>query len=275
MGPFGTLQAVADLIKLLTKDDWLPPFGDRTFFILAPVIVAGSMLMAYVIVPFGPDLYVVDSNIALLFFLAMSSLAVYGVLLAGLSSNNKYAMLGGLRAAAQMVTYEVFMGLSVMGVVIHAGSFSLVDIVEAQRDLWFAVPQAVGLFIFLIAGLAESHRLPFDLPEAEHELTAGFHTEYSGMKFGFIMAAEYLAMVLASALVVTLFFGGWLGPSFLPPVVWFGLKTAVVINLFVLLRASIPRPRYDQLMSLGWKILLPLSLVNLLATGAIALALES
>ncbi len=275
VGPFGTLQAVADLIKLLTKDDWLPPFGDRTFFILAPVIVAGSMLMAYVIVPFGPDLYVVDSNIALLFFLAMSSLAVYGVLLAGLSSNNKYAMLGGLRAAAQMVTYEVFMGLSVMGVVIHAGSFSLVDIVEAQRDLWFAVPQAVGLFIFLIAGLAESHRLPFDLPEAEHELTAGFHTEYSGMKFGFIMAAEYLAMVLASALVVTLFFGGWLGPSFLPPVVWFGLKTAVVINLFVLLRASIPRPRYDQLMSLGWKILLPLSLVNLLATGAIALALES
>ena len=275
VGPFGTLQAVADLIKLLTKDDWLPPFGDRTFFILAPAIVAGSMLMAYVIVPFGPDLYVVDSNIALLFFLAMSSLAVYGVLLAGLSSNNKYAMLGGLRAAAQMVTYEVFMGLSVMGVVIHAGSFSLVDIVEAQRDLWFAVPQAVGLFIFLIAGLAESHRLPFDLPEAEHELTAGFHTEYSGMKFGFIMAAEYLAMVLASALVVTLFFGGWLGPSFLPPVVWFGLKTAVVINLFVLLRASIPRPRYDQLMSLGWKILLPLSLVNLLATGAIALALES
>ena len=274
VGPFGLFQAVAAHIKLLTKDAWLPPFGDRAFFIMAPAIVAGSMLMAYVIVPFGPDLHVADSNIALLFFLAMSSLAVYGVLLAGLSSNNKYAMLGGLRAAAQMVTYEVFMGLSVMGVVIHAGSFSLVDIVESQRGLWFAFPQAVGLFIFLIAGLAESHRLPFDLPEAEHELTAGFHTEYSGMKFAFIMAAEYLAMVLTSALVVTLFFGGWLGPDFLPPVVWFGLKTAVVINLFVLLRASIPRPRYDQLMSLGWKILLPLSLVNLLATGAIALALS-
>ena len=275
VGPFGVLQAAADLIKLLTKDDWLPPFGDRTFFILAPAIVTGSMLMAYVVVPFGPDLYVADSNIALLFFLAMSSLAVYGVLLAGLSSNNKYSMLGGLRAAAQMVTYEVFMGLSVMGVVIHAGSFSLVDIVEAQRGVWFALPQCVGLVIFFIAGLAESHRLPFDLPEAEHELTAGFHTEYSGMKFGFIMAAEYLAMVLTSALVVTLFFGGWLGPGFLPPIVWFGLKTAVIINLFVLLRASIPRPRYDQLMSLGWKVLLPLSLVNLLVTGAIALALEN
>jgi len=272
VGPFGVLQALADMVKLLTKDDWLPPFGDRVLFIMAPAIVAGSMLMAYVIVPLGPNLYVADSNIAVLFFLAMSSLAVYGVLLAGLSSNNKYAMLGGLRAAAQMLTYEVFMGLSLMGVVIHAGSFSLVDIVESQRGMWYILPQFLGFFIFLLAGLAESHRLPFDLPEAEHELTAGFHTEYSGMKFGFIMAGEYLAMMLTSALVVTLFFGGWLGPSFLPPVVWFALKTALVINFFVLLRAAIPRPRYDQLMSLGWKVLLPLSLVNLLATGAIALA---
>ena len=272
VGPFGVLQALADVVKLLTKDDWLPPFGDRALFIMAPVIVVGSMLMAYAVVPLGPELYIADSNIAVLFFLAMSSLAVYGVLLGGLSSNNKYAMLGGLRAGAQMLTYEVFMGLSLMGVVIHAGSFSLVDIVESQRGLWHAVPQFLGLFIFLIAGLAESHRLPFDLPEAEHELTAGFHTEYSGMKFGLIMAGEYLAMVLTSALLVTLFFGGWLGPAFLPPVVWFGLKTALVINLFILLRAAIPRPRYDQLMSLGWKILLPLSLVNLLATGAIALA---
>ena len=273
VGPFGVLQALADMVKLLTKDDWLPPFGDRVFFIMAPAIVAGSMLMAYVIVPFGPNLYIADSNIAILFFLAMSSLAVYGVLLGGLASNNKYALLGGLRAAAQMLTYEVFMGLSLMGVVIHAGSFSLVDIVESQRGMWYILPQFLGFFIFLLAGLAESHRLPFDLPEAEHELTAGFHTEYSGMKFGLIMAGEYLAMMLTSALVVTLFFGGWLGPSFLPPVVWFGLKTALVINFFILLRAAIPRPRYDQLMSLGWKVLLPLSLVNLLATGAIALAM--
>ena len=272
VGPFGVLQALADMVKLLTKDDWLPPFGDRVFFIMAPAIVAGSMLMAYVIVPFGPNLYIADSNIAILFFLAMSSLAVYGVLLGGLASNNKYALLGGLRAAAQMLTYEVFMGLSLMGVVIHAGSFSLVDIVESQRGMWYILPQFLGFFIFLLAGLAESHRLPFDLPEAEHELTAGFHTEYSGMKFGLIMAGEYLAMMLTSALVVTLFFGGWLGPSFLPPVVWFALKTALVINFFILLRAAIPRPRYDQLMSLGWKVLLPLSLVNLLATGAIALA---
>ena len=272
VGPFGVLQALADMVKLLTKDDWLPPFGDRVFFIMAPAIVAGSMLMAYVIVPFGPNLYIADSNIAILFFLAMSSLAVYGVLLGGLASNNKYALLGGLRAAAQMLTYEVFMGLSLMGVVIHAGSFSLVDIVESQRGMWYILPQFLGFFIFLLAGLAESHRLPFDLPEAEHELTAGFHTEYSGMKFGLIMAGEYLAMMLTSALVVTLFFGGWLGPGFLPPVVWFALKTALVINFFILLRAAIPRPRYDQLMSLGWKVLLPLSLVNLLATGAIALA---
>ena len=272
VGPFGVLQAAADLVKLLTKDDWLPPFGDRVFFIMAPAIVVGSMLMAFVIVPLGPDLYVADSNIAVLFFLAMSSLAVYGVLLGGLSSNNKYAMLGGLRTAAQMLTYEVFMGLSLMGVVIHAGSFSLVDIVESQRGMWHVLPQFLGLAIFLLAGLAESHRLPFDLPEAEHELAAGFHTEYSGMKFGFLLAGEYLAMMLISALVVTLFLGGWLGPGFLPPVVWFGLKTALVVNFFILLRAAIPRPRYDQLMSLGWKVLLPLSLVNLLATGAIALA---
>lgn len=273
VGPFGVLQALADVVKLLTKDDWVPPFGDRVFFIIAPGIIVASMLMAYAILPFAPGIYIVDSNIAILFFLAMSSLAVYGVLLGGLSSNNKYALLGGLRAAAQMVTYEVFMGLSLMGVVIHAGSFSLVDIVEAQRGVWFVIPQFLGFFIFLIAGLAESHRLPFDLPEAEHELVAGFHTEYSGMKFGFIMAGEYLAMVLTSALVVTIFFGGWLGPAFLPPVFWFGLKTAVVINFFVLLRGAIPRPRYDQLMSLGWKVLLPLSLLNLLATGAIALTL--
>ncbi len=280
VGPFGVLQALADAVKLFTKEDWLPPFGDRAFFIMAPAIVAGSMLMAYVIIPFGPDLHITDSNIAVLFFLAMSSLAVYGVLLAGLSSNNKYAMLGGLRAAAQMVTYEVFMGLSLMGVVIHAGSFSLVAIVESQQGMWYIFPQCVGFVIFFLAGLAESHRLPFDLPEAEHELTAGFHTEYSGMKFALIMAGEYLAMVLTSALVVTLFFGGWLAPTFLPgaeyipPVVWFGLKTAVFIHLFVLLRAAIPRPRYDQLMSLGWKILLPLSLLNLLVTGAAALWLQ-
>ena len=278
VGWFGVLQGVADGIKFVTKDDWVPPFGDRAFFIAAPAIVAASMLFVFGVVPFAPALHIVDVNIALLWFLAMSSLAVYGVLLGGFASNNKYALLGSLRAAAQMVTYEVFMALSIMGVVLHAGSFSLVDIVEQQRDLWFIVPQALGFVIFLIAGLAESHRHPFDLPEAEHELTAGFHTEYSGMKFALLMCGEYLAVIVISCLIVLLFFGGWLAPAyldFLTPLVgetfaglfWFGVKVVFFIHVFSLLRAAIPRPRYDQLMSLGWKILLPLTLLNLLATG--------
>ena len=271
VGWFGVLQALADAIKLITKDDWIPPFGDRVLFVLAPIVVAGAMLMTFVVIPLDAHLFIADTNIALLWFLAMSSLAVYGVLLGGLASNNKYALLGGLRAAAQMVTYEVFMGLSLLGVVMLTGSFSLREVVAAQEDMWFCIPQCVGLVIFVIAGLAETHRLPFDLPEAEHELTAGFHTEYSGMKFGLIMAGEYLALILVSALIVLLFFGGWLGPGFLPGFVWFGIKVVVVINFFILLRAAIPRPRYDQLMSLGWKILLPLSLLNILVTGAAVL----
>jgi NADH-quinone oxidoreductase subunit H len=233
------------------------------------------MLMGFAVVPFGPGLHVIDLNIGVLFFLAMTSLAVYGVLLAGLASNNKYSLLGGLRSAAQMVTYEVFMGLSIMGVVILSGSFNLSEIVAAQEaNLWFCIPQVLGFVVFLIAGVAEAHRLPFDLPEAEHELVAGFHTEYGGMKFAMVMVGEYLSVMLTSAMVVTLYFGGWLGPDFLPPVVWFALKTALVINFFILLRAAIPRPRYDQLMALGWKILLPITLVNLLATGAIVLWLR-
>jgi NADH-quinone oxidoreductase subunit H len=213
----------------------------------------------------------------------MTSLAVYGVLLSGLASNNKYSLLGGLRSAAQMVTYEVFMGLSIMGVVILTGSFNMSEIVHAQEDVWFVVPQILGFIVFLIAAIAEAHRLPFDLPEAEHELAAGFHTEYSAMKFGMIMVGEYLGVILASAMITTLFFGGWLAPGFLQPMsflgpeieglLWFSLKTGFFVCFFVLLRAGIPRPRYDQLMSLGWKILLPITLVNLLVTGAVALYL--
>tara|TARA_Y100001934_G_scaffold277717_1_gene377184 strand:- start:1965 stop:2915 length:951 start_codon:yes stop_codon:yes gene_type:complete len=274
VGPFGIMQMVADLVKLLTKDDWIPPFSDRVLFTLAPAAIIASMLMGFVVVPFGPGWHIIDLNIGLLFFLAMTSLAVYGVLLAGLASNNKYSLLGGLRSAAQMVTYEVFMGLSLMGVVMLTGSFNLNTIVHAQEDGWFFIPQILGLVVFMIAGVAEAHRLPFDLPEAEHELAAGFHTEYSGMKFALIMAGEYLSMILTSAIMVTLFFGGWLGPDFLPPIVWFSIKTGLVICFFILLRASIPRPRYDQLMSLGWKILLPITLINLLITGAVALSLE-
>lgn len=270
LGPFGILQVVADMIKLLTKHDWVPPFADRVVFIFAPTAIVTAMLLGFAVVPFGPNLQIIDVNIGLLFFLGMTSLAVYSVLLGGLASNNKYALLGGLRSAAQMVSYEVFMGLSLMGVVMLTGSFSLQDIVESQRDLWYCLSQPLGLFVFIIAGIAESHRLPFDLPEAEHELTAGFHTEYGGMKFAMLMLGEYLGLILISCMVVTLFFGGWLGP-WLPPPVWFALKTFVVICFFILLRGAIPRPRYDQLMSLGWKVMLPLTLINIMVTGAIAL----
>jgi len=273
LGPFGIGQVAADMIKLLTKHDWVPPFSDRVVFVFAPTAIVVAMMLGFAVVPFGPELYVIDLNIGLLFFLGMTSLAVYSVLLAALASNNKYALLGGLRSAAQMVSYEVFMGLSLMGVVMLTGSFSMRDIVEAQRGLWNFIPQFLGLFTFLIAGIAESHRLPFDLPEAEHELTAGFHTEYGGMKFAMFMLGEYLGLILISCMIVALFFGGWLGP-WLPPVVWFCIKTFIVICFFILLRAAIPRPRYDQLMTLGWKYMLPLTLFNLLLTGVIALAMK-
>jgi NADH-quinone oxidoreductase subunit H len=270
LGPFGIGQVAADMLKLLTKHDWVPPFADKWVFIFAPTAIVIAMLLGFAVVPFGPDLHIIDINIGLLFFLGMTSLAVYSVLLGALSSNNKYALLGGLRSAAQMVSYEVFMGLSLMGVVMLTGSFSLQDIVEAQRDGWYFISQFLGLFVFVIAAIAESHRLPFDLPEAEHELTAGFHTEYSGMKFTLFMLGEYLGLILISCMITTLFFGGWLGP-WLPPIVWFGIKTFLIICFFILLRAAIPRPRYDQLMSLGWKIMLPLTLINLVVTGAVAL----
>jgi NADH-quinone oxidoreductase subunit H len=271
VGPFGLLQVLADMIKIFTKEDWIPPFADRPVFVLAPAIVVATVLMSFAVVPIAPGIGVSDLNVGLLFFLAMSSLGVYSVVLAGWASNNKYALLGGLRASAQMVSYEVFMGLSLMGVVLLAGSFNLREIVEAQRRLWFCVPQVLGLVVFLSAGIAETHRLPFDLPEAESELVAGFHSEYSGMKFGMFFVGEYLGITLISALIVTLFFGGWLGPV-LPPVVWFTVKTFIFICLFILLRAALPRPRYDQLMAYGWKLMLPLALLNLVATGAVVLA---
>ncbi|HEX7634253.1 MAG TPA: NADH-quinone oxidoreductase subunit NuoH [Noviherbaspirillum sp.] len=270
VGPFGVLQTVADTIKLITKEDWIPPFADKPVFVLAPLVIAVTTLLAFAVVPIAPGIGIVDMNIGLLFFLAMSSLAVYSVVLGGWASNNKYALLGCFRAAAQMLSYEVFMGLALMGVVMLAGSFNLRDIVEAQRDLWFFIPQIFGLITFAVAGIAETRRLPFDLPEAETELIAGFHTEYSGMKFGLFFVGEYIGIILVSAMIVTLFFGGWLGPL-LPPVLWFLLKTGVVIGLFILLRASLPRPRYDQLMAYGWKFMLPLTLVNLVVTGAVVL----
>lgn len=274
-GPFGLFIVLADTLKLFFKEDWIPPFADRRVFVLAPAIVLITALMSFVIIPFAPGILVADINIGLLFFLAMSSMGAYSVILGGWASNNKYALLGAMRGAAQMISYEVFMGLALMGVVLLSGSFNLANIVEAQRGMWFVLPQLVGFVIFFIAGIAETHRLPFDIPEAESELSAGFHSEYSGMKFGMFFIGEYVGITLISSMVVTLYFGGWLGPAFLPPLFWFALKTFVFICIFILLRASMPRPRYDQLMSFGWKILLPLTLLNLVATAGIVLYLKS
>jgi NADH-quinone oxidoreductase subunit H len=270
-GPFGVLIVLADTIKLFFKEDWIPPTADKFVFVLAPAIVMITAFLSFVVICFAPGIVVSNMNIGILFFLAMSSMGAYSIILGGWASNNKYSLLGAMRGAAQMISYEVFMGLSLMGTVLLANSLRLEDIVEAQRGMWFVVPQFIGFVIFFIAGIAETHRLPFDIPEAESELVAGFHSEYSGMKFGMFFVGEYVGITLISALTVSLYFGGWLGPDFLPPLVWFILKTFVFICVFILLRASLPRPRYDQLMDFGWKVLLPLSLINLMVTGAIIL----
>lgn len=271
VGPSGVLQVVADMIKMMFKEDWIPPFADRAAFVLAPAIVMAALLLAFAVIPVSPGIGVADlHNVGLLFILAMIALSVYSTVLAGWASNNKYSLLGGLRASAQMLSYEVFLGLSVMGVVLQAGSFDLRAIVQAQSGLWYVVPQFVGFLLFLIAGVAGIHRLPFDLPEAESELVAGYHVEYSGMKFGMFFIGEYVGIVLISAMTVTLYLGGWLGPL-LPPLLWFLVKLAVLVGFFILLRAALPRPRYDQLMTFGWKAMLPLALLNLTITGAVLL----
>ena len=274
VGWFGLLQVAADMIKIFTKEDWIPPFADRMSFVLAPAIIMVVILMSFAVIPFAPGVGIVDSNIGIMFVLAMASIGAYSVMLGGLSSDNKYALLGALRAAAQMVSYEVFMGISLLGVVALSGSFNLREIVIAQSDGWYIFPQFIGFVIFLIAGIAESHRLPFDIPEAEQEICSGYHTEYSGMKFGMFFVGEYLGLVLIASLLTVLFFGGWLGPAFLPPIIWFSIKAFGFIAFFILLRAAIPRPRYDQLMTYGWLFLLPLSLLNLLVTGAIILSTQ-
>jgi NADH-quinone oxidoreductase subunit H len=271
VGVFGELQVLADTIKLLAKEDWIPPFADRPVFVSAPAIILMSVLAGFAVVPLTGDFVVADLNVGLLFFLAMSSLGVYSVALAGWSSHSKYSLIGGLRAAAQMLGYEVFMGLSLVGVVMMAGSFNLSAIVEAQRDLWYVVPQFAGFVLFFIAGLAEARRTPFDLPEAESELVAGYHTEYSAMMFGIFYVGEYLGITLISALITVLFLGGWLGPI-LAGWMWFLVKTTILILLFILVRAALPRFRYDQLISFGWKVMLPLALLNLMVTAAVILA---
>jgi len=279
VGPFGLFQLAADMLKMFFKEDWTPPFVDKPIFTLAPVVAMSSLLIAFAVVPVTPTWGVADLNIGLLFLFAMAGLTVYAVLFAGWSSNNKFALLGSLRASAQTVSYEVFLGLSLMGIVAQVGSFNMRDIVEYQQQhLWFIIPQFLGFATFFIAGVAVTHRHPFDQPEAEQELADGYHIEYAGMKWGMFFVGEYIGIVLVSALLTTLFFGGWHGPFLeaLPwlSFFWFALKTGFFIMVFILLRASIPRPRYDQVMAFSCKFCLPLTLINLLVTGALVLAAQ-
>jgi NADH-quinone oxidoreductase subunit H len=263
---------MADAIKMFMKEDWVPPYADKAVFILAPAIIMLAVLMSFTVIPFSSSLGIIDLNVGLLFFLGMSSMGVYSIVLGGWASNNKYSLLGGLRASAQMLSYEVFMGLSITGVVMLAGSFDLRSIVDSQKAVWYCVPQVLGFAVFMVAGVAETRRIPFDLPEADSEIVAGFHSEYSAMKFGMFFVGEYLGVALISVMIATLFFGGWRGPI-LPPPLWLAIKMFVFICFFILLRGTLPRLRYDQLMSFGWKVMLPLALLNLMVTGAIRLAM--
>ncbi|HEY3356146.1 MAG TPA: NADH-quinone oxidoreductase subunit NuoH, partial [Polyangia bacterium] len=270
VGPFGLGQPLADVVKLLAKEDWIPPFADAPIFVLAPTIVVVSVLAAFAVIPFTHSTWVADLNVGLLFVLGMFSLGVYSVTLGGWASNNKYSLIGGMRAAAQLISYELPLGLSLVGVVMLAGSFRLTDIVAAQHPVPFIVYQPLGFLIFMVAGFAEARRTPFDLPEADSELVAGYHTEYSSMKFALFFMGEYLDITLVSCLTTVLFLGGWHGPL-LPGIVWFALKAGALISLFIWVRSIIPRYRFDQLMNLGWKVLTPLALANILVTGAVAL----
>jgi NADH-quinone oxidoreductase subunit H len=266
VGPMGLLQPIADGVKLFFKEDLTLSHVHRFYFILAPVISLVSALACFAVVPFSERFYVADLSLAVLYIMAFSSMGVYGVLLGGWSSNNKYSLLGGLRGAAQMISYEIPLALSLVGVIVLAGSLSLTDIVKAQEGMWFIVKQPLGFLLFFIAVSAETNRTPFDLIECENELVAGYQTEYSSMKFGLFYMAEYAHILLASCLVTLLFLGGWNGPL-LPALVWFFLKLSAVFFVFIWVRATFPRVRYDQLMMFSWKVLTPLAFLNLLVTA--------
>jgi len=277
VGPFGLLQPLADGLKLVFKESFMPAHVDVIVYWLAPAISMVTALFVYAVIPFGPEvmlfgqrvpLRLADVNVGILLVLATSSVGVYGIILGGWSSNNKYSLLGSLRSSAQLISYELALGLAVISVVLTAGSLSLVSIVEAQRRVWFVALQPLGFLIFLIAAVAETNRAPFDLPEAEQELIAGYQTEYGGFKFAMFYIGEYVAIVTMSALMTTLFWGGWWGPV-LPGPVWFVLKTLAFVFVFIWLRATLPRVRHDQLMALGWKVLVPLGLLNLVVTAVI------
>jgi len=280
-GPFGLMQPLADVIKLLTKEDFIPAAADRWLFLIAPGLSALTALLTFAVIPFGPTLEVFgvkmplvicDLNIGLLYFLGLSSLAGYGLALGGWASNSKYSLIGSIRGLSQLISYELAMGLSVVPVVMMAKSFSLTAIVLAQAKVPFALLNPPAFLIFLISIFAESKRTPFDLPEAENELVAGFHTEYSGMRFGLFFVGEYINMVILSSMLTVLFLGGWHGP-WLPGVVWFVGKVLAICFLFIWVRGSLPRLRYDQLMNFGWKVLLPLALLNVLITAAVLLGM--
>ena len=283
VGPFGLFQPVADVAKLFFKEEFTPDGANKVIFHIAPMLAVIPALVTFAVVPFGPQdaLRVTDINVALLLFLAMSSLGVYAITLGGWSSNNKYALLGGLRSSAQMISYELAMGLSTIGVLLMAGSLSLVDIVHAQAKPnyfwglplpgWYVFAQPVAFGIFMLTALAETNRAPFDLPEAEAELVAGFHTEYSSMKFGLFFLGEFANVISISCIAVTLFLGGWNGP-WLPEslkFLWFFAKLGALLFFFIWVRWTFPRLRYDQLMNLGWKVLLPLALANILVTSVL------
>jgi NADH-quinone oxidoreductase subunit H len=282
-GPFGLLQPIADLIKLIRKESFYPATAVDLLYISAPALSAATALAAFAVIPFGEGWHVAGYDISgevanlpisLILVFALGSLGIYGFIVGGWASDSKYSLLGSMRTCAQLVSYEVALALSVLGVVLMAGSLSLVDIVHEQSDsVWYALPQFLGLVIFLFAGIAETNRPPFDLPEAEPELVAGYHTEYSGMRFGLFSMAEYINMITLSALAVTLFFGGWLGPWAPLGPLWFVLKLGVLVIIFIWLRATLPRLRYDQLMDFGWKVLLPVATINALVTAALVIAL--
>ncbi len=268
VGPFGLLQPIADGIKLLTKERFQPAGVEKFTYWLAPAISVFIALSVFMLIPFGDSelLKIADVNVGIVFLLALSSLAVYGVVLAGWSSDNRYSLLGGLRGTAQMISYEIPMGLSLLTVVLTAGTLNLTEIVHAQKECWFVLTNPIGFIIYLITGFAETNRAPFDLPEAEQELTGGYHTEYGGMKFALFFLAEYINIFAISCIATTLFLGGWYGPFDLP-VVWFLCKALLLVLFFMLVRATLPRFRYDQLMSFGWKVLIPVATINLLITA--------
>jgi NADH-quinone oxidoreductase subunit H len=281
VGPAGLLQPVADGIKMMTKEDLMPASADPLVFRMAPVVALTAALAVDAVIPFGAPIHlfglsinldIANPSVGLLYAFAFSSLGVYGIVLGGWSSQNKYSLLGGIRSTAQVISYELAMGLSVMGVLIMTGTANLEKIVQwqAQHHMWLFIPQIVPFLIFFITTMAETNRTPFDLPEAESELVAGYHTEYSGMRFAMYYIAEYINMITASGLAVTLFFGGWLGFSFLPPIIWFLIKVGAFLMVFIWVRATLPRFRYDRLMDFGWKVLLPIAFVYFLGTAAFA-----